>query len=75
MTTSNITPVTWSITIRYFDQTEGLQENSFTIETPNVDGLAATRLALDALETERQAFGDSGAINTMELFCAIIQED
>jgi|GEM_PF-5982741 len=71
MTTNNNTPVVWTVTIRYFDQIAGLQENSFTIETPTIDGLAATRLALEALAAERQAFGDSGAINTLELFCAI----
>lgn len=71
MTTTNNAPVVWTVTIRYFDHSAGLQENSFTIETPTIDGLAATRLALEALEAERQAFGDSGAINTLELFCAI----
>ena len=71
MKTNDNKPVVWSVTIRYFDHAEGLQENSFTVETPSVDGLAATRLALDALETEREAFGVSGAINTVELFCAL----
>ena len=71
---SSITLIVWTVTIRYFDQLAGLQEHSFTLETPDVDGLSATRLALDALAEERLAYGESGAINTLELFCSIKQE-
>jgi hypothetical protein len=67
-------PVVWRVTIRYFDHKEGLQEQNFTVETPGVDGLAATRLALEMLETDRHTFGASGPINTLELYCALTSD-
>jgi len=67
-------PVVWRVTIRYFDHKEGLQEQRFTVETAHVDGLAATRLALEMLETDRRTFGASDPINTLELYCSLTSD-